>query len=165
LRGRLQERNLKVAADVRELADGSIGYAYTLNVLEHIKDDVEALRQLHAKLTPGGRLMIYVPALPILYTSMDAKVGHVRRYTRATLLRAVRSAGFDVERVQYVDSIGFFATLLFKLTSRQDGNINRTALKIYDRFVFPLSRAVDLVARRWFGKNLLLIARKRTAAR
>jgi SAM-dependent methyltransferase len=160
LRGRLQDRKLKVAADVSNLADQSFAYVYTLNVLEHIEDDVGALRQLQAKLILGGRMLIYVPALPILYTSMDAKVGHVRRYTRATLLTSVRAAGFDVERVKYVDSIGFVATLLFKMTNNQDGNVNRTALKAYDRFVFPISRAVDLLARRWFGKNLLLIARK-----
>lgn len=93
---------------------------------------------------------------------MDAKVGHVRRYTRDTLLASVRSAGFDIERVEYVDSVGFFAALLFKMTSNKDGNVNRTALKLYDRLVFPISMAVDMIARRWFGKNLLLLARKRS---
>lgn len=161
LRGRLHDCKLKAVANVSELADHSFEYAYTLNVLEHIQDDVGALRHLHTKLTPLGRLLIYVPAFPILYTSMDAKVGHVRRYTRDTLLASVRAAGFDVERVAYVDSIGFLATLLFKMTSNKDGNVNRTALKLYDRLVFPISRAVDMIARRWFGKNLLLLARKK----
>lgn len=164
LRGRLHDCKLKVAADVRELADHSFEYAYTLNVLEHIQDDVEALRHLHAKLIPLGRLLIYVPAFPILYTSMDAKVGHVRRYTRDTLLASVRSAGFDIERVAYVDSIGFFAALLFKMTNNKDGNVNRTALKLYDRLVFPISTVVDVIAKRWFGKNLLLVARRKPKA-
>lgn len=164
LRNRLEAQQLKVASDIRDLADRSFQYAYTLNVLEHIPNDVEALRQLHAKLTPGGTLLIYVPALAILYTSMDAKVGHLRRYSRKSLLAAARTAGFEVQRVEYVDSIGFFAALLFKFTSDQSGSINVVALKLYDRFVFPLSRLVDLVARRWFGKNLLLIARRPPAA-
>lgn len=162
LRDRLQQSRLKVAADVGELDDHSFEYAYTLNVLEHIHDDVGALRHLHAKLIANGTLLIYVPAFPILYTSMDAKVGHVRRYTRSTLLAVVRSAGFAVERVAYVDSIGFFAALLFKMASNDSGDVNRFALKVYDRCVFPFSLVLDLVARHWFGKNLLLIARKKS---
>ena len=119
-----------------------------------------AVRELHAKLTNGGTLLVYVPAFPVLYTSMDAKVGHVRRYTRSTLVRAITGAGLKVESVAYVDSLGFFATLLFKYVGGRSGEINRGMLRLYDRVVFPLSRALDLLFGRWFGKNLLLIARK-----
>ena len=49
-------------------------------------------------LRPAGRCSIYVPAFPVLYTSMDAKVGHVRRYTRSSLTAAVSAAGFTIER-------------------------------------------------------------------
>lgn len=160
LRGRLLEKSVRAVAGPQELPDESFAYIYTLNVLEHIEDDVGALRQLYSKLVAHGSLFIYVPAFPILYTGMDARVGHVRRYTRATLVDSVRSAGFVVGQVAYVDSIGFFATLLFKLAANKDGNVGRTALKLYDRLVFPLSRALDVVARHWFGKNLLLVARK-----
>jgi len=160
LRGRLLEKGVRAVDGPQQLPDGSLAYVYTLNVLEHIEDDVAALRQLHSKLAARGSLFIYVPAFPILYTSMDARVGHVRRYTRATLVASVRSAGFVVEQVTYVDSIGFFAALLFKLTANKDGKVGRTAVKLYDRLIFPLSRAMDLVARHWFGKNLLLVARK-----
>lgn len=164
LRDRLRDRNVPVAADVRELEDDSFAYAYTLNVLEHIPDDVDALRQLYLKLLPGGKLLIYVPAFPVLYTSMDAKVGHIRRYTRKTLINSVSAAGFSVERVAYVDSLGFFATLLFKLLGSKEGNLNRSTVKLYDRVAFPVSRMVDVVARHWFGKNLLLVARKKSRA-
>ena len=58
-----------------------------------------------------------------------------------------------------MDSLGFFATLLFKVGDNGGGDINRRALRLYDRAIFPLSRIVDSVTRRWFGKNLLLIAR------
>ena len=76
-----------------------------------------------------------------------------------TLTAAVRAAGFTIERCAYVDSLGFFATLLFKVVgdSWPATSIAR-ALRLYDRAIFPLSRLVDSVTRRWFGKNLLLIA-------
>jgi SAM-dependent methyltransferase len=162
LQQRLRAQGLRVVASTQELPDTSFDYIYTLNVLEHIEDDAAALRSLHAKLTEDGRLLIYVPAFPVLYTSMDARVGHVRRYTRDTLMARVTAAGFRIDRVAYADSIGFFATLLFKLSDNKNGNVSLGALKLYDRAVFPLSRALDLLAQRWFGKNLLLACTKQS---
>lgn len=164
LQQRLRAQGLRAVGSTREVPDASLDYIYTLNVLEHIDDDVGALRSLHSKLIANGRLLIYVPAFPVLYTSMDAKVGHVRRYTRTMLIDSVRAAGFRIDRVVYADSIGYFATLAFKLIGNQDGNVSLGALKLYDRAIFPLSRALDLLARRWFGKNLLMICTKPGAA-
>jgi SAM-dependent methyltransferase len=158
LRGRIASGGVAAVASPRELADASFGYIYTLNVLEHIPDEVEALRQVRSKLVAGGTLLVYVPAFPVLFTGMDSKVGHLRRYTRRTLTAAVSAAGFAIERCVYVDSLGFFATLLFKVAGDRGGAINPRALRLYDRIVFPLSRVIDWVTRRWFGKNLLLIA-------
>ena len=159
LRAHLAQQGLRVAASTADLPAQSFDYAYTLNVLEHIPDDVGALRGLRAKLAPGARLLVYVPAFQVLYTSMDANVGHVRRYSRETLLRAVSAAGFAVEAMEYVDSIGFFATLAFKMTDRGSGTVNPRMLRLYDRIIFPVSRALDRLVYRWFGKNLLLVAR------
>lgn len=160
LRARITSAGVRAIGGPDELTDGSLQYVYSLNVLEHIDDDVGALSRLRAKLAPGGLLLIYVPAFPVLYTSMDAKVGHVRRYTRTTLVSAVRAAGFQVERVAYVDSLGFLATLAFKAVGDRGGEINPRALKVYDRAIFPLSRLLDKAAQHWLGKNLLLIARR-----
>jgi SAM-dependent methyltransferase len=159
LRGHLTKQGLRVAARTTELNAESFDYAYTFNVLEHIPDDVEALRGLRTKLLPGARLLVYVPAFQALYTSMDANVGHVRRYSRDALVRSVSAAGFAVEAVEFVDSLGYFATLLFKMTDRGGGEVNPRMLRLYDRTIFPVSRVLDRVFRRWFGKNLLLVAR------
>lgn len=160
LQQRLRSKGLAIVGSMQELPDASFEYIYTLNVLEHIDDDAGALRSLHSKLTTGGKLLIYVPAFPVLYTSMDAKVGHVRRYTRGSLLSRVTAAGLRIERVAYADSIGFFATLLFKFLGNKSGDVSLGALKAYDRAVFPLSRTLDILAQRWLGKNLLLLASK-----
>jgi SAM-dependent methyltransferase len=161
LQQRLRAQGLRVVGSLNEVPDESLDYIYTLNVLEHIEDDVAALRGLHAKLTSNGRLLIYVPAFPLLYTSMDAKVGHVRRYTRGVLTARVTAAGFRIERAAYADFIGFFATLVFKVVGNKNGHVNPAALKLYDRAVFPLSRVMDAAMQRWLGKNLLLLVSKR----
>ena len=158
LRATLAEARIRAVADVALLPDEAFQFAYTLNVLEHIEDDVETLKALRAKLVPRGRLFVYVPAFPVLFTSMDARVRHVRRYTRATLRSSLEAAGFEIREMRYADSLGFAATLMFKTLDNGSGDVNRRLLKLYDRLAFPVSRALDTLTHRWFGKNLLALA-------
>lgn len=163
LRALIVAAGIPAVADIDALPNDAFEYAYTLNVLEHIEGDADALRALSAKLTPGGRLFVYVPAFPVLFTSMDAKVRHIRRYTRQSLGDALDAAGFEVRTIRYVDSLGFAATLLFKAIDDGTGNVNRRLLRLYDRLAFPVSCALDTLTHRWFGKNLLALAQKRSA--
>jgi SAM-dependent methyltransferase len=160
LRARLRASGLEAHAALDAIPAASLDLIYTFNVLEHIADDRGAVAALRERLKPGGRLVVYVPAFPILYTSLDRKVGHVRRYRRAGLMDVLIQAGLTVERVAYQDSLGFPATLLFKLIGNDSGTINRRALIAYDRLVFPLSRVLDRLCGAWFGKNLLALARR-----
>lgn len=67
-------------------------------VLEHIRDDSGALREVARVLRPGGVVAISVPADPKLFGPSDTWAGHVRRYTRPALLEACTVAGLQVER-------------------------------------------------------------------
>ena len=82
------------------------------NVLEHIPDDVEALRTFAGLVRPGGRIVMLCPAFPIGMSRFDREVGHVRRYTKATIGAAARDAGLQVEQVHYVGSIGLLAWIV-----------------------------------------------------
>ncbi len=135
-------------------------YLYTLNVLEHIENDAEALRAIFHALRPGGRCLIYVPAFPILYSSFDRRLGHFRRYRRRSLAALVRSQGFAIEEATYKDSIGFAAALVFRLVAKPDGSVSEAAISIFDRFLFPLSAELDRIMGRICGKNVLICARK-----
>ena len=160
LRGAIAARGIGVVDSLESVAPASFGFAYSLNVLEHIDDDVGVLRALHATLRPGGTLLLYVPAFPLLTTSMDRAVGHVRRYLRAELQSKLAAAGFEGARLRYADSLGFFATLAFKTADPGDGRIRLRPLVFYDRAVFPVSRRIDAITGRWFGKNLYAVARR-----
>jgi 2-polyprenyl-3-methyl-5-hydroxy-6-metoxy-1,4-benzoquinol methylase len=70
-----------------------------LDVIEHIDDDHQAVRELGRLLNPGGRVIISVPALPDLYSEFDAVQGHRRRYTAQSLRACLEGAGFIVEDV------------------------------------------------------------------
>lgn len=156
----LRAAGLPVVSAPEQLEDGVFDLIYSLNVLEHIEDDVGALRAVHSKLRPGGRLLIYVPAFQVLYGSMDRQVGHLRRYRRHDLVRRIRSAGFTVEKSRYADSIGFFAALAFRVLGSSSGNLNPAHVRLYDRVVFPLSLLLDCVSWPFFGKNVTVIARR-----
>ena len=67
---------------------GDSGVAETViavNVLEHVERDAEFLRAAHLTLTPGGSLLLLVPAVPRIYGSLDKAFDHYRRYTRSGL--------------------------------------------------------------------------------
>lgn len=160
LRTALAQSGLDVAASLADISNGTIDYAYTLNVLEHIKDDHEAIRDLYRCLKPGGRLLVYVPAFQILYSQMDDHVGHFRRYRRKPLRRLLQAVGFDVSKAFYVDSLGFLATVVYKLVGDRSGSVSSGSVAFYDSIVFPLSRIIDILGVGSFGKNLAVVATK-----
>jgi SAM-dependent methyltransferase len=156
----LASQGMKVLNDLQQTDDNSIDYIYSLNVLEHIEDDIGITALWYSKLRPGGKVLVYVPAFQILFTSMDHKVGHVRRYSKASLRQILSSSGFEVSESRYADSIGFFATLAYKIFGRADGAIDRAALRFYDRWIFPCSRFLDFIVHPFIGKNVYVRAIK-----
>jgi len=159
LRARLTQVGLCVHAELHEIPPESFDFIYTMNVLEHIRDDGAVVEALRTRLKPGGVLLVYVPAFPLLYSSMDRKVGHVRRYRHGRLVGLLGAAGLQVEFISHQDCLGFFAGLLFKLIGN-DTTFDRRSLVAYDRYVFPLSRRLDRLAGMFFGKNLLAVGRR-----
>lgn len=157
---RRQLQGLQHAADISEIS-GELDYIYSLNVLEHIEDDAEILRLWYQRLKISGKVFIYVPAFPMLYSAMDKHVGHYRRYRRAELINKAQTAGFTVTECRYADFAGWFASWWLKLCGRTDGSLSPRMVSFYDRIIFPLSRGLDiLTGGRLLGKNLILIAEK-----
>ena len=52
-------------------------------------------------------------------------------------------------------------TLAYRFAGSPSGDIDRRALRFYDRFVFPVSRWSDRVLKRVIGKNVLVVAERR----
>ena len=136
---------------------------YTSNVLEHIENDSAALKELFESLIPGGIIGIYVPAHPILYSTMDKEIGHVRRYTRSELRAKVLEAGFSIKSITYDEFIGFFASAAVKIIGYKNKVSlgSKRSLIFYDNFIYPLSKFLDKIGFRFIiGKNLIIIAEK-----
>jgi SAM-dependent methyltransferase len=160
LSAELRKQGMTVLNDLEKIEDESIEYIYSLNVLEHIVDDEAIVALWNRKLRPGGKLLVYVPAFQSLFSSMDHKVGHIRRYSKAELCQKLRNASFDITESRYADSIGYAATILYKLFDNKDGSVNPKMLKIYDKWIFPLSQLLDTLTYNIWGKNVYVRAVK-----
>src|SRR5450432_848258 len=77
-----------------------------VNVIEHIQDDVTLIERLAALLKPGGQLLVYVPACPLAYGSLDVALGHFRRYTPASLSALMKRGGLAPEWPRYLNVLG-----------------------------------------------------------
>jgi len=115
----------------------------------------------HSKLKNAGSLIIYVPAFQVLYSDLDEKFGHFRRYQKSDLLRKLKNSGFEVTKSRYSDSIGFFAWLFIKIKGYSPEKSKEKSMGIYDKYAFPLSKLLDALGCKFlFGKNLLVYAQK-----
>lgn len=137
---------------------GFFDTVFYINVLEHIPDDAEELSSTYESLVPGGKLVVFVPALSWLYGSHDREVGHCRRYHKRQLIALAEAAGYRMRLARYFDLPGILPWfVLFRLlkTRMQGGQVD-----LYDRFAVPLVRRMESLITPPIGKNLLLIAQK-----
>lgn len=109
-----------VQADCRRppFRQGQFDLVLLLDMLEHVSDDVRALRELGALLKPDGRLVMSVPAHPWLFGAHDRALGHVRRYDEAQLRRAVRAAGLRVRHLTGYNTVLFPAVAAWRVLRR-----------------------------------------------
>lgn len=156
----LRSKGFTAIPSLESVPDESIDFVYCVNVLEHIEDDLDVLNRMRKKIGKDGTLLLYVPAFQFLFSQMDVAVGHYRRYEKVHLASLLKTAGFEIDTIRYVDFLGVFATLAYKVVGQKDGGINLEALKFYDKYLFPLSRCLDSLFSSLVGKNLLVIAKK-----
>ena len=145
----------ELSVPIAETAQHSAVVAY--NVLEHIPDDVEALRAFAGLLRPGGRVVLVVPAFPSAMSRFDLAIGHQRRYRRRTLRAAAEAAGLQVQVLHHVNLIGLLGwyVAVKALRGRPKAGLLLTA---YDRGVVPWLRRVEARTAPPFGQSLFLVA-------
>jgi|SRR5579872_459374 len=130
-----------------------------LNVLEHIEDDGQAVRDMTSVLMPGGALILLVPAFPALYGSIDRNLGHHRRYTRADIARLANAASLRVRKSHYVNLVGFFGWWTNSHIFRREAQSERQ-IEIFDRYLVPWISRLEHAARPPFGQSLFAVLEK-----
>ncbi len=106
--------------------EGSYDLIAVLDVVEHIADDVAALKAMATRLKPGGQILVAVPAHQWMWSAHDVVNHHHRRYSKATLARAIEDAGLCHNGLRYFNSLLFPAAVAAraygKLTGKDDSD-------------------------------------------
>jgi SAM-dependent methyltransferase len=163
LRQRLSNADIEIAAStaeefLHEAKSKSFDAIVMVNVLEHIEKDKDTLRECCRVLMPEGHLLLFVPAMPMLFSDLDHAFGHYRRYKRRQLADLLTEAGLTVVELRYFDLPGAIAWwLVYKVLGSID--VSSGGAELYDRLIVPLVRRVERLLPLAFGKNLVAVAR------
>lgn len=128
------------------------------NVLEHTEDDDAVLKNFYRLLPGGGRIIVLVPALKILYNVLDQELGHFRRYGKEELIQKFTLNGFKIRYLRFFNLFGIFGwfvngTLLRRrfLSARQ--------VRVFDRMV-PFFIRVEKVVPTLVGQSLIAVGER-----
>lgn len=164
-------------AEALPFSDMSFGVVSILDCIEHLDDDLRALRECKRMLKDGGVLLLTVPAHQWLWSRHDEALHHKRRYTRSELEKKVRDAGFEIREISHfvIPAIPF---LLFKKSVRRIKKmIHPNRKEIVDTYDVTLPRflnkaliawlALERVVMRYIsiplGSSLVVVAKKKAA--
>ena len=129
------------ARDAGEVISGSVlqmpfesasfDLAVCLDVIEHLADDIAALRELRRVVVPGGALLVTVPAYQWLWSGHDEVNHHYRRYTRQTLQSAAERAGWEPVRSTHFNSLLLPAAILLRILDRISRKTTESSLDLW----------------------------------
>ncbi|MET4896857.1 class I SAM-dependent methyltransferase [Sphingomonadaceae bacterium jetA1] len=103
------------------IARGAYDLVAVLDVVEHIQDDVAALAAMKTCLKPGGKILIAVPAHQWMWSAHDVVNHHHRRYSKTTLVNAIKKAGLAPRKLTYFNSLLFPLAAAARIAGRISG--------------------------------------------
>jgi SAM-dependent methyltransferase len=130
-------------------AADSFDLAVSLDVIEHLEDDLGALREMRRTVTPGGSLLVTVPAYPWLWSGHDEINHHHRRYTRRSLESVAAQAGWEQIRTTYFNSLLLPAAIILRVLDRLSTKTTESSLDLWvppSAFNWLLERPLALEA-------------------
>ncbi len=107
--------------ELEDVPRGAYDLIAVLDVVEHVADDVAALRAMAQCLKPGGKILITVPAHQWMWSAHDTVNHHQRRYSKKTLKAALRAAGLRWRKLGYFNSLLFPAAVAARLAGKLTG--------------------------------------------
>jgi SAM-dependent methyltransferase len=145
--------------EFRSLARFQPDSCVCLNVLEHTEDDAAALKAMAAVLSPGGVIVLLLPAFQSLYGPIDLNLGHYRRYSRAGIRRLAGRAGLRIAKLRYSNCLGFFGWWINARVLRRQAQSERQ-IHVFDRYLVPVIAALEGAVPPPFGQSLFAVLEK-----
>ncbi len=130
-----------------------------LHVLEHIKEDINELKNAKNKLNDEGHLVIMVPAHQKIYGNLDKAVGHFRRYEKDFFKKNL----LDLELVsfRYLDSMGYLLYYLNKIFFKNETFPSKFKIFLWDKLFTPITILIDFLTNYSFGKCIVAVYKKK----
>lgn len=131
---------------------------FAINIIEHIENDMLAIQNCRKLLKNEGKLIILVPANPLLYNRFDIELKHFRRYTKKSLVQLLTNEKFNVSKIHYFNFIGilgwWFSGSILKKRLIPLGH-----MRLYNKLV-PLGKMIDKITFGKMGLSLIAFADK-----
>lgn len=137
---RTTRMDLSDPKDFEPIVDEKPDTVISLNVVEHIEDDLATLKNYHDVLQPGGHAVILVPAHQWLFSECDRTLGHFRRYTRAMLSERMKEAGFEVVETSEFNRFGVLGWYVSGKMGRKD--LSPGQMKLFNRLL-PIAKIIE----------------------
>lgn len=162
---------IEIIDDLKELDGLLFDYLFAFEVLEHIKDDYDVLKQWSSYLNSKGKLLISVPAHTKIYSKDDEFVGHIRRYEKVELFKLLAKTGYkNINILNYGFPLGNITRIINNLLSisvKRNKNlsfeersiksgveraeiVNKLSFLFNDNIIFPFS----ILQRFFFKKDM-----------
>ncbi|HNI60867.1 MAG TPA: methyltransferase domain-containing protein [Pseudomonadota bacterium] len=166
-----QEKQLGpvIVGSARDLpfADESFDLVLATDILEHLDDDADGLREIARVLVPCGRVLLTVPAFQSLWSPHDEVAHHKRRYRVEALREKVEQAGLSVDDSYYFNFLLFPSIWLtrqairgLRLPFRNENKLNTPLLnRVFDA-VFSVDVKLAPQLRVPFGVSALCLSHK-----
>jgi SAM-dependent methyltransferase len=142
--------------DPAELAAERLDTAICVNVLEHIADDVAALRVFENILVPGGRVLAFVPAVQAAYGPLDAELGHHRRYSKRMVADHFAAAGLELVELRYTNPIGLLGWMYNAHVSKARTH-SLEQVKTFEMLVAPWALPLERLVTPPIGLSLVAV--------
>jgi SAM-dependent methyltransferase len=142
-----------------KLQDYHLDTIINMNVLEHIKDDLEALKAMKEILSGGGRIITIVPAFPKLFGSLDEAYGHYKRYSKEDFINISQALGLSLVYFRYFNFIGILGWI-YSSKIRRKKTLSKQSVAVFDRWVVPTISVIEKKLTLPFGLSLIAVLQK-----
>ena len=152
------DSNIQVLNSSIEKIERKFDTILYFHVLEHIKDDINEIKNAVKKLNTGGHIIMMVPAHQKVYSNLDKAVGHFRRYEKDFLKNNL--VGLELVNFKYLDAMGYLLYYLNKIFFKKETFPSKLKIFIWDKIFTPITVIIDFITNYRIGKCIIAIYKK-----
>ncbi len=152
------DSNIQVLNSSIEKIERKFDTILYFHVLEHIKDDINEIKNAVKKLNTGGHIIMMVPAHQKVYSNLDKAVGHFRRYEKDFFKNNL--FGLELVNFKYLDAMGYLLYYLNKIFFKKETFPSKLKIFIWDKIFTPITVIIDFITNYRIGKCIIAIYKK-----